>query len=97
MAPEPISTACVINRSHLSVCVWNQPLNMSMRVCYLDCHEARLCCYLVIHIETLLHPLQLLYFHLWPIYWLSLVLNVILYEYYCVYEYVAVILTSGSR
>jgi hypothetical protein len=54
---------------------WNQPLNMRMRVCYLDCHEWGLCCYLVIHIETLLHPLQLLYFHLWPIYWLSLVIK----------------------
>jgi hypothetical protein len=51
----------------------NQPLNMRMRVCYLDCHEAGLCCYLVIHIEILLHPWQLFYFHLWPIYWLSLV------------------------
>jgi hypothetical protein len=29
---------------------WNQPLNMRMRVFYLDCHEAGLCCYLVIHI-----------------------------------------------
>jgi uncharacterized membrane protein len=28
----------------------NQPLNMRMRVCYLDSHEAGLCCYLVIHI-----------------------------------------------
>jgi hypothetical protein len=45
---------------------------MNMRVCYLDCHEAGLCCYLVIHIENLLRPLQLFYFHLWPIYWLSL-------------------------
>jgi hypothetical protein len=26
---------------------------MGMRVCYLDCHEARLCCYLVIHVENL--------------------------------------------
>jgi hypothetical protein len=26
----------------------SQPLNMRMRVCYLDCHEAGLCCYLVI-------------------------------------------------
>jgi hypothetical protein len=25
---------------------------MSMRVYYLDCHEAGLCCYLVIHIEN---------------------------------------------
>jgi hypothetical protein len=49
---------------------WNQPLNVRMRVCYLDCHEAGLCCYLVIQIENLLRPLQLFYFHLWPIYWL---------------------------
>jgi hypothetical protein len=28
---------------------WNQPLNMRMRVCYLDSHEAGLCCYPVIH------------------------------------------------
>jgi hypothetical protein len=34
----------------------------------------RLCCYLVIHIENILHPLQLLYLHLQIIYWLSLVL-----------------------
>jgi hypothetical protein len=46
---------------------------MHMRVCYIDCHEAGLCCYLVIHIENLLHPLQLLYFYLWPIYWFSLI------------------------
>jgi hypothetical protein len=38
---------------------WNQFLNMRMRVCCLDCHEAGLCCYLVIHIENLLRPLQL--------------------------------------
>jgi hypothetical protein len=46
-----------------------------MRMCiyYLDCHEAGLCCYLAIHIENVLHPLQLFYFHLWPIYWLSLI------------------------
>jgi hypothetical protein len=50
-----------------------QSLNMCIHVCYLDCHEAGLCCYLVIHIENLLHPLQLFYFHFWPIYWLSLV------------------------
>jgi hypothetical protein len=43
---------------------------MCMRVCYLDWHEAGLCCYLVIHIEN---PLQLFYFYLCPIYWLSLV------------------------
>jgi hypothetical protein len=42
---------------------WNEPLNMRMRICYLDCHEAGLCCYLVIHIEILLRLLQLLYFH----------------------------------
>jgi hypothetical protein len=46
---------------------WNQPLN------YLDCHETGLCCYIVIHIENLLHSLQLFYFHFWPIYWLSLI------------------------
>jgi hypothetical protein len=48
---------------------WNQPLNMRMRFRYVDCHEAGLCCYLVIHIENILHPLQLFYFHLWPIYY----------------------------
>jgi hypothetical protein len=42
---------------------WNQPLNM--RICYLDCHEAELCYYLVIHIENLLCPSQMFYFHLW--------------------------------
>jgi hypothetical protein len=51
---------------------WNQPLNMSMRLCYLDCHEAGGCCYLVIHIENVLRPLQLFYIHLWPIYWFQL-------------------------
>jgi hypothetical protein len=53
---------------------WNQPLNM--HVCYLDCHEAGLCCYLVIHTENLLYPLQLFYLHLWPIYWLSLIYGI---------------------
>jgi hypothetical protein len=42
----------------------HQPLNMRMRVCYLDCHEGGLCCYLVIHIGNLLHRLQLFYFYL---------------------------------
>jgi hypothetical protein len=41
---------------------------------HLGCHEAGLCCYLVIHIENLLRTLQLFYFYLWPIYWLSLAL-----------------------
>jgi hypothetical protein len=45
---------------------WNQPLNMRMRVCYL-----------VIYIENLLRPLLLFYFHLWPIYWLSLVQTIL--------------------
>jgi hypothetical protein len=54
---------------------WNQPLNMLMRVCYLDCHEVGLSCYLVIHIENILCPLQLFYFHLWSFYWLSLELS----------------------
>jgi hypothetical protein len=31
-----------------------------------------LCCYIVIHIENLLRQLQLFYFYLWPVYWLSL-------------------------
>jgi hypothetical protein len=35
---------------------------MRMSVCYLDCHEAGLCCYLVIQIGNLLRPLQLFYF-----------------------------------
>jgi hypothetical protein len=52
---------------------WNRPLNMRIRVCYLDCDEAGVCCYLVLRIENLLRPLQLFSFHLWPIYWLSLV------------------------
>jgi hypothetical protein len=40
----------------------NQPLKMGMQVCYLDCHEAGLCCYPVIHTENLLHLLQLLWY-----------------------------------
>jgi hypothetical protein len=52
---------------------WNQPLNMRMRICHLGCHDAGLCCYLLIHTENLLRPLQLFSFHLCPIYWLSLV------------------------
>jgi hypothetical protein len=52
---------------------WNQPLNIFMPICYLDSHEAGLCCYIMIHIENLLRPLHLFYFHLWPVYWLSLV------------------------
>jgi hypothetical protein len=54
---------------------WNQPLNIRMSVCYQECREGGLRCYLMIHIENLLRPLQLFYFHLWPIYWLSLVYN----------------------
>jgi hypothetical protein len=53
----------------------NPPLNMRIRVCYLDCHEAGLCCYLLIHTEILLRPLRLFYFHLRPIYWFFLVHN----------------------
>jgi hypothetical protein len=45
----------------------NQPQDMRMRVCYVHCHEADLCSYLVIHIEILLHPLNLFYFNFWPI------------------------------
>jgi hypothetical protein len=54
---------------------WNQPLNMCMHIFYLDCHEAGLCCYIVIHTENLLCPLLLFYFHLWHIYWLSLIID----------------------
>jgi hypothetical protein len=54
---------------------WNQPLHMRMHVCYLYCHEGGLCCYTVIYIENLLRPLQLFYFHFWPIYWLSFVIH----------------------
>jgi hypothetical protein len=43
---------------------WNQPLYMRMGVCYLDCHEAGLCCYPVTQIEDLLRQIQLFYFHL---------------------------------
>jgi hypothetical protein len=52
---------------------WNQPLNMLIHFCYLDCHAVGLCCYLVIYIEKLLHQLQVIYFHLCRISWLSLV------------------------
>jgi hypothetical protein len=54
---------------------WNQPLIRRMRVCYPDFHEGRLCCYLVILIGNLLHPLQLFHFHFWPTYWLSLAVS----------------------
>jgi hypothetical protein len=53
---------------------WNQSLNISVHIYYLNCHEGGLCCYLVTHIENLLHPLQPFYFHLCPIYWTSLIL-----------------------
>jgi hypothetical protein len=33
---------------HIDYC--NQPLIVRMRVCYLDCHEAGLCCYKVVYI-----------------------------------------------
>jgi hypothetical protein len=52
---------------------WNKTLNMRMHACYLYCHTAGLCCYLVIHTENLLHPFPPFYFHLWSNYWLSLV------------------------
>jgi hypothetical protein len=60
---------------------WNQHLNMRMCVCHLDYHETGLCCRLVIHIENLLCPLQLFYFHLWPIYWLSSITPLIPLKY----------------
>jgi hypothetical protein len=45
---------------------------MRMHFCYLDCHEAGLCCYLVIHLENLFRLLQLFYFHLCHTYLLTL-------------------------
>jgi hypothetical protein len=63
---------------------WNQPLNICMCTWYLDCHEAELCCYLVIHIGNILYPLQLFYFHLWPIYWLIHRHAIKLWAHYCV-------------
>jgi hypothetical protein len=45
---------------------------MCIGVCKLDCRVAGLCCYLEIHIENLLHPFRQVYFHLWPIYRVSL-------------------------
>jgi hypothetical protein len=70
---------------------WNQSLNMHMRVCYLHSHEDGLCCYLVIHIEDLLRPLQSFYLHLWPIYWLSLV-----YVYRYIYNYTRIYYNERS-
>jgi hypothetical protein len=32
---------------------WNQPLNILICFCYLDCHETVLCCYLVMNIHVL--------------------------------------------
>jgi hypothetical protein len=42
----------------------NHPLNKRMSIYYLDCHEAGLHCYQVIHTENLAHPSQLFYLHL---------------------------------
>jgi hypothetical protein len=64
-------TTCLKHGRHFDY--WNEPLNMHMRVSYLDCHEAGLCCYLGIRIVNLLRPSQLFYFHLWHIYWLSVI------------------------
>jgi hypothetical protein len=36
---------------------------MHMRVCYVDCHEAGLCCYLLIHMENIIPPSLQFYFH----------------------------------
>jgi hypothetical protein len=63
---------CIILKHGRHFGIWNQPLNMCMPFCYLDCHEAGLCCYLLLHIENLLRSLQLFYFHFWYFYWLSL-------------------------
>jgi hypothetical protein len=70
--PKTYNSILLQHGRHLDY--WNQPLNMRMHLCYLDCHEAGPCFYLVIHIENLLRPLQLFCFHLWPIYWLLRIL-----------------------
>jgi hypothetical protein len=51
------------------------------------CHEAGLCCYLVIHIEKLLRPLQLFYCHLRPTYWISLVVRRV--DWLCLVEFIS--------
>jgi hypothetical protein len=66
---QPLGSAVLRHGRHFDY--WNQPLNMHMRICYLDCHEAAMCWYLVVHMGNLLHPLQLSYFYLWPFYWPS--------------------------
>jgi hypothetical protein len=67
----------VHSSSSLHFDFWNQPLKMCMRVCYPDLrHGAGLCCYLVTHLGNLLCPFRLFYFHLWHIYWLSLMLGI---------------------
>jgi hypothetical protein len=45
---------------------------MRLSISYLDSHEVGLCCYLMVQIENLLRPFQLFYFHLWHVYWRSL-------------------------
>jgi hypothetical protein len=82
--PQKNKSMFLFSRTHLKH--WNQPLNVCMHVCYLDCHAVGLCCYLVLHIENLLHLLLLFYFHLRPIYWLSLVLYWIQSYYNFVYN-----------
>jgi hypothetical protein len=54
---------------------WNQPLNLRMCVCYLDCHESGVRCCLMMHIETLLRPLQLFFLRLWIICRFSLIVG----------------------
>jgi hypothetical protein len=46
-----------------------------MRVCYLDCHEAGMCCYLLTLIDNLIRPLELFYLRMRPIHWRSLELR----------------------
>jgi hypothetical protein len=67
-----ISVSILLKHGH-HLDYWNYPLHMRMGVCYLDCHESVLCCYLVIHIENFFLPLQLFYFNLWPIYCISFI------------------------
>jgi hypothetical protein len=57
---------CLVVHSSRTVAILTTEASLWKCACYLDCLDAGLCYYL-------LRPLQLFYFHLCPIYWLSLV------------------------
>jgi hypothetical protein len=64
-----IHTSSTINILTTHISLWTCACESAK----LDCHEAGLCCYLVVHIENLQRTLQLFYYHLWSIYWLSII------------------------